>query len=180
MDRSLAALLAFLDWLGTKGLMARNTAFGRKAACSNMLGVLDPEEQEDVTQVDIDSVSKRFANLHGKRYTPKSLQVYEGRVRRSIDDFKRYLDDPSNFKVNGGVARTKSSGVAQRQKGQEPEAAVPDTPTIVAAVGSSTATVYPIPIRADLVVRIHGLPYDLTKAEAEKIANVVKAMAASE
>jgi hypothetical protein len=37
--------------------------------------------------------------------------------------------------------------------------------------------VFPIPIRPDVVVRIHGLPFDLSTAEAEKIANVVKAMA---
>jgi hypothetical protein len=37
--------------------------------------------------------------------------------------------------------------------------------------------VFPIPIRENVVVRIHNLPFDLTAAEAEKIANVVKAMA---
>jgi hypothetical protein len=177
MDRSLTSLLGFLDWLGTKGLMARNTAFGRKAACSNVLGVLDPEEQVDVTQADLDLAMKRFANLHGKRYTPKSLQVYEGRVRRSIADFARYLSDPSGFKVNGGVTKTKSAATSKpraNQSSSEPDA--PDAPTISSAVGT-TANVYPIPIRADLVVRIHGLPFDLTRAEAERIANIVKAMA---
>lgn len=178
MDRSLPALLGFLDWLGSKGLMARNTAFGRKAACSNVLGVLDPEEQQDVTQVDLDQAMKRFANLHGKRYTPKSLQVYEGRVRRSVGDFNRYLADPSNFKVNAGAARTKPSNGGKARKGPATDE---DVPAVVAAsVGSTTANVYPIPIRADLVVRIHGLPFDLTTAEAEKIANVVRAMAMGE
>ena len=35
----------------------------------------------------------------------------------------------------------------------------------------------PIPIRSDLAVQIEGIPFDLTKAEATKIANVVLAMA---
>ena len=37
--------------------------------------------------------------------------------------------------------------------------------------------IVPIPIRADLIVRVHGLPADLTVAEAQKIANVVQALA---
>jgi hypothetical protein len=159
--------------------LARNTAFGRKAACSNVLGALDPEEQEDVTQIDLDQAMKRFANLHGKRYTPKSLQVYEGRVRRSIDDFNRYLTDPSNFKVNAGAARTKPSG-GQTRKAATVDDGTPMVATHSSSPASTTANVYPIPIRADLVVRIHGLPFDLTRAEAEKIANVVRAMAVSE
>lgn len=181
MDRSLTGLLGFLDWLAAKGLMARNTAFGRKAACSNVLGVLDPEEQEDVTQADLDLAMKRFANLHGKRYTPKSLQVYEGRVRRSIDDFNRYLADPSSFKVNGGSPKTKQSGGGKSRR-PAGGAADQEGPVVMthAPGGGASANVYPIPIRADLVVRIHGLPFDLTKSEAEKIANVVRAMATGE
>ncbi len=38
-------------------------------------------------------------------------------------------------------------------------------------------SILPIPIRPDLTVKIQGLPYDLTVHEANKIANVVKAMA---
>lgn len=37
--------------------------------------------------------------------------------------------------------------------------------------------VYPIPIRRDVTVRIFNLPADLTQAEADKIAAVVKALA---
>jgi hypothetical protein len=36
--------------------------------------------------------------------------------------------------------------------------------------------IIPIPLRADFVVRLH-IPTDLTEAEAEKIARVVKAYA---
>lgn len=35
--------------------------------------------------------------------------------------------------------------------------------------------IVPIPIRADLVVHIAGMPDDMTKVEAEKIARVVMA-----
>ena len=37
--------------------------------------------------------------------------------------------------------------------------------------------IIPIPLRPDVTIRIHGIPMDMTKAEAEKIAAVVLAYA---
>lgn len=37
--------------------------------------------------------------------------------------------------------------------------------------------IMPIPIRADRIVRIAGIPHDLTKAEARRIADIVRAYA---
>ncbi len=37
-------------------------------------------------------------------------------------------------------------------------------------------TITPIPIRADLTIKIQGIPHDLTDVEAEKIAAVVRAL----
>src|SRR5687768_2397358 len=103
-DRSLQGLLGFLDWMAQKGLMPKNTAFGRKAASSKVLGVLDPEELSDVTQVDIEEAMKRFANLQGKNYHPNSIAVYRSRVTAAISDFERWLSDPASFKP-GGIQR---------------------------------------------------------------------------
>jgi len=43
----------------------------------------------------------------------------------------------------------------------------------------ASSHILPIPIRADLTIYIQGLPFDLTEAEARKIAGVVSAMALS-
>lgn len=178
MERSLDDLLEFLDWMASKGFMAKNTAFGRKAACAAVLGILDPEEREDVTQVDIDQVMSRFTTLHGKKYAPKSLRVYRGRTQNSIEDFIRYKADPENFRAQAAAGKNTEPNKPKKKK------TATDTSSPSQAPVSSTAmhspNVYPIPIRADLVVRIHGLPFDLTRAEAERIANVVKAMAVTE
>lgn len=45
----------------------------------------------------------------------------------------------------------------------------------VTAKGPMDHTIIPIKIRSDLAVLIQGLPVDLKKNEAEKIANVIKA-----
>jgi hypothetical protein len=39
------------------------------------------------------------------------------------------------------------------------------------------SSILPVPIRADLTVYVQGLPFDLTEAEAKKIATVIQAMA---
>jgi hypothetical protein len=178
-DKSLPALLSFLDWMSSKGLMPRNTASGRKAACAKVLGVLDPEERADVTQVDVGEAMSRFANLEGKKYLPNSLAVYRSRVSAAIADFARYLADPEAFKP-GAIRRRVRQEPTPKAEPPRRAAALDSLPTQLdgpAMSGHSPVNVFPIPIRADVVVRIHGLPFDLTTSEAEKIANIVKAMA---
>lgn len=181
-QKSKAALLDFLEYLARKGLMNKTTISSRKAAVNNVLGILDDEEASDVSKIDLDDVMRRFHNLNGLNYTSDSLTTYKSRVRSALDDFLSYLDNPMAFRPStGGGGR----------KGQDrPRASLVDTRKRNTAVSSSAVEqtseltppavatlILPIPIRADLTVYIQGLPYDLTQAEASKIANVIRAMA---
>lgn len=178
-DRSLEALLSFLDWTADKGHMAKNTVAGRKAAVTNVLGVLDPEEKGDVTAVDLDSAMTRFINLHSKKYNTSSLNVYRSRTNAALRDFERWLADPLAFKPQSQKIDKKN--LTNSTKSQKPvitkDQQTEHQPIGVAPTAQASANVFPIPIRDNIVVRIHGLPFDLTKAEAERIANVVRAMA---
>ncbi|MEE9433333.1 MAG: hypothetical protein V3V15_03745 [Sphingorhabdus sp.] len=178
-DNSLTSLLGFLDYLATKGLMAKNTAAGRKAACSKVLGILDPEEQTDITVIDIDQTMSRFVNLEGKEYTPSSLAVYKSRVKSAINEFKTYLSNPVSYKPSTSTKKSKTENSKKPTAGQ-PKKRSAKTPNVQSRNEVSvapSANVFPIPIRSDVVVRINNLPFDLTSAEADKIASVVKAMA---
>jgi hypothetical protein len=177
-EKSLNALLEFLEWTSDKGLMAKNTVGGRKAAASKVLGVLDPEEQADVTAVDLDSAMTRFINLHGKDYTTSSLNVYKSRTNAAINDFQTWLNDPLSFKPQSNKTE-KSAGKKPPKKSTAVGRPQPDTPsaTFNPQSHSTAVNVFPIQIRENLVIRIHGLPFDLSKAEADRIANVIKAMA---
>ena len=177
-DRSLVGLMEFLDWTAEKGVMAKNTVAGRKAAVGKVLGVLEPEELSDVTSVDLDSAMIRFINLQGKSYNTSSLNVSKSRTNAAINDFERYLSDPLAFKPYSPKLDKKPGG-APKKKGHN-KLLEPGNQTKVADQVSSppqSVNVFPIQIRESLVVRIHGLPFDLTKAEADRIANVIKAMA---
>jgi hypothetical protein len=175
-NQSRTALLEFLDYLANKGLMNRTTAAARKAAANNVLGILDESEAADLSKLDLDAAMARFHHLHGSRYTPETLNVYKSRTKSAIDDFLRYQRDPLNFKpgIQLGLRRverpkpaTAKDDAARSETGQANAIEAPP----------AAVNILPIPIRPDLTVKIQGLPFDLTMSEANKIANVIKAMA---
>ncbi len=178
-NRTRQDLLEFLDYLAEKGLMAKNTVAARKAAAKKLLGILSDEDAEDVISVDLDHVVDRFQNLEGKNYTPGSLTTYRSRTRSALDDFEAYLDNPLAFRPNIQTRDTrpksekKKGGSPQKEKissgGEERQRPKPHV--------EPSASILPIPIRADKTVLIQGIPFDLTSEEAAKIANVVKALA---
>lgn len=173
---SRTALLDFQDYLSKKGLMNKATASARKAAVNKVLGILDEAESGDVSALDIDKVMSRFHNLEGSKYTPSSLNIYKSRVKSAIDDFLRYQKDPLNFKPAG-----QNVGRAERAKTPSPNEVTPPRTEVhrhsPIEAPPAAVNIIPIPIRPDLTIKIQGLPFDLTAAEANKIANVIKAMA---
>ena len=175
--RSREALLNFLDYLGQKGLMNATTARSRKASVNGVLGILSAEEADDVALLDVDELMHRFSNLQGSNFTPESLQTYRSRVRSSIDDFLRYTENPLTFRVATPTGTRKSRDKTPAGKVQA-DHDVPSPPQPSATRPVVSDSILPIPIRADLVIYVQGLPFDLTAAEANKIANVIKAMAA--
>ena len=179
-DKSLDGLLGFLDWSADKGMMAKNTVNGRKAAVSSVLGVLDPEEKGDITVIDLDSVMARFINRQGRKYNTSSLNVYKSRTNASINDFKLWLDDRLSFKPMANRAEKKLSNKSakpQKSGGISAQSESSHNLGVAPIPHQASANVFPIQIRENLIVRIHALPFDLTVSEAERIANVVKAMA---
>lgn len=172
-ERDRRHLLEFLDYLADKGLMARTTVSARKAAVGKVLGILSDEEANDVTKLDLNDVMNRFNHLEGKSYTPGSLSTYLSRVKSAVDDFESYLDNPLGFRPSVQTReRRKPDG-----KGEGPTTKVPHVGVErVMPKAPLSSTVLPIPIRPDITVFVQGLPYDLTEAEAGKIANVIRAM----
>lgn len=182
--RSREELLRFLDYVRAKGLMSPATVEARKASANKVLAILDEQEASDVTVLDLDSVVERFSNLHGKSYTPDSLRTYRSRTKSAIEDFSRYLDNPLAFKpgvqkrdkrteANGGKSASPPKPTAQQPQAQSAQERIAVAP-------AASDTILPIPLRADLTVYIQGLPFDLTAAEARKLAAVVQAMALGE
>ncbi|WP_374468129.1 hypothetical protein [Ferrovibrio sp.] len=178
MERSREALSEFLDYLANKGLMAKATAQARKAAASKILGILDDAEAADVTAIDLDDVVGRFQRLYSKNYTPQSLVTYKSRLGSALDDFRSYLSNPLAFRpaINN---RERPKAKAVKESDEAPTREPKTESSRPHSVPIATSNIVPIPIRADLTVYVQGLPFDLTEAEARKIAAVITAMAQS-
>ena len=180
-NKSREALIEFLDYLAQKGLMAPATVQARKASVNTVLGILDNQEAHDVSAINLDAVMDRFTNLQGKAYNPQSLRTYKSRVKSALDDFLRYVENPLAFKPKVQVRERKlttaKSPSGEGTKTSDGPMAEVQRSSTAAVAGPMASSILPIPIRADLTIYIQGLPFDLSEAEAKKIANVVQAMA---
>lgn len=175
--RSREALCDFLDYLADKGLMQKNTVAARKAAVTKVLGILDDVEASDITTIDVEDAVSRFQRLHGRDYTPTSLIAYKSRLKSAVDDFLSYLNNPLAFRPSvqsRARMRTKTAREEQAESSSKPERRSEQARPI--AMPAAAGLILPIPIRPDLTVHVQGIPFDLTEAEARKIAAVVTAM----
>lgn len=176
-NRTRDDFLRFLDYLGEKGLIPLATASSRRSTAGKITSILSVEEAVDVTVIDLDDLMRRFDHLNPHQYGPGSLQTYKSRMRTALDDFRTYCENPLSFKPSG-QRRSKPRKAEEAPK----RGAVSATHEASVAVQSGQVlpniAVLPIPLRAGLTVQIAGLPFDLTTAEARKIANIVLAHAA--
>jgi hypothetical protein len=175
-NRSREALGEFLDYLAEKGMMAKATVNARKAAASQILGVLDRAEANDVTTIDVEDLVTRFGHLHGKKYTPQSLVTYKSRLRSALKDFESYLSNPLAFRPSV-QSRDRATAKPAKNGSESVRAEARSDAPRSTSTPMASANIVPIPIRADLTVYVQGLPFDLTEAEARKIAAVITAMA---
>ncbi len=178
---SSADLLEFLEYLGNKGLVNKSTAAARRSGCTKIFELVSPNGIDDVRTIDPDQYMERFANLSGSTYSPGTHKEYRSRLGRSIEDFLRFKENPANFKAapsrESKRPRPSKQVVATSGKGPNDVIQKPTGPTYV-QTPTATATIdFPIPVRAGVIVQINGLPVDLSKMEAEKIAKVISAMA---
>ncbi len=180
-DYSLQALNAFLDYLSAKHLLNKNTAQSRKAAANKVLAVLDEQEAQDLRQVDIDLTFQRFANKDGKSYKPDSLMVYRSRLKASLDDFFSYVENPAQFrpsvKIGGGSVKAARKEQKKDSARSENGGASSQEPTAITTLRHADHLSIPVPLRDGVVVKITGVPADLTENEAARLAAIIKAYA---
>lgn len=173
-EYSVKALIDFLSYAANKGLINKATANAKRIAVERIFEVAEEDEKADVRSVDLSSLMHRFMNLEGSEFKPESLATYQSRARSGIEEFLSWKNNPMGFRPTRRSASTKNIRSTSKVE-IEPETA---QPMLRVQDHSHAATnALPIPIRSDLTVVVQGVPFDLTKAEANKIAKVVMAMA---
>lgn len=183
---SIHKLQEFFSLVISRGLMKKATAESRRTAVMKVLGVLDDDAKQDLREIDRDDAFNRFQNLTAQDYSPDSLAIYRTRFNAALDDFIRWAENPAGFR--SAVATRTARRPRPVNGGREarlPELPLQDEPSpfaFSAEPETPRPSVYdcldiPVPLRKGVVVRIHGLPSDLTVDEASKITAVVNAYA---
>jgi hypothetical protein len=172
MDTTGKDFVEHWDWAAEKGGMKKNTANALRAACSQVLEVVDNWETVDIRELDVENTLTRFENLKGKDYKPQTLNAYMRRFRLAVNYFLEYIDDPSGWKPP--ATRDRSSRKSKSSEPEERSSSRPSSRTISSLDSKShlsgeNLVEYPYPLRENLVIYLH-LPADLKSNEVKKLA----------
>lgn len=167
-------LLEFLDHAGDKGLMPTTTAQALAVATRNVLGILSDDEKADLSQLDLEAAVRRFTNKRAKDFNPTSLKEYGRRVKRAVELFLAWREDPANFAIKTRA----TTGPRKREGGVGGgELLARDVSMDQTLIDGPATYRSAVPIRPGLVVTLVNIPNDLTSAEAERIAGFVRMLA---
>jgi hypothetical protein len=179
-------LLSFLEHAGERGLMPAATAQAFAVATRNVFAVLDDAERGALPLHDLDAVVRRFTNKRARDFSPDSLKEYGRRVRRAVELYLRWKDDPANFAVKTRATtprrRDRPNGRSAGAPAEQAAAPIANTEAAAAGVGAPIASdsgTYQtsLPVRPGHVVTVANIPLDLTGAEAERLAKFIRLLA---
>ena len=163
METTGKALVEHWNWAAEKGVMNKNTANGLRAACSQVIGVLDGWESVDIKTIDIDKTLTQFQNLKKKDFKPAVLETYKRRFRQAISSYLAYLNDPAGWKprsVDRSVISDRGNdGDRQTESHRATRHEIPQAGLVE----------YPFPLREGQIARL-VLPRDLKMAEVKRLS----------
>lgn len=175
------AIVEFLDYTSTNGLMNKSTAGSLSSAVRKVVDVTHPDaswEAVDLKNADLDDIAQRFETLARTEYKPDSLNVYKSRFKNAIKMYGEWLQNPSGWRYKAerpAAQRNKATSKKETSETSSPDEKVPDR-LPPAPPGMIT---YPYPLRPDMIVQL-SLPPDLRGTEARRLAAFVESLVAEE
>ncbi len=168
-------LLEFLRQAPEQGLLNAAVAKSRFAACEQLFTELNLNERADIRLIDVEDLCSRLHKIEGSTIRPDVVELYKTRVQAALTDYLAWLRAPTGFVSIGGESarRDKREAVYGREHSEE-SAALEE---IVLATSERKLDLVSVPLRDDVTVFISNLPLNLSVSEAEKISNVVQALA---
>jgi hypothetical protein len=171
MDSSGKAFAEHWIWAADKGLLNLNTAKAVRAACAQVLSVLDGWETVDVRNLDLNDLFLRFQNKRGKDFIPESLETYMRRFTVAHRAFLDYIADPTTWKPpfrdrsSSKIERLKAPALPPEPRQTTVSSAAPPPPQ---KQSGSDFVDYPFPLRDGRIVRLQ-LPIDLKAADVTRL-----------
>ena len=164
-------LLEFLDFAGNKGLMTKANAQSLRSACTAVFSIFDDAETDDVFATDLDDLFHRYENIKGMEVSPNTMKAYRQRVKQAISDFGRYKENPTQWKPAGGPRSNNAGKRSSKTPTANPRGTDPQAPADSSVLGpvSADEITHQFPLRRDAVVRISGIPFDVTRSEMARM-----------
>lgn len=175
---SKAALIEFTRYAANKGLIKAATARTWRIAVTQLLTHVSEIEEADVRNIDIESVTRRYANRNPQALKPESLATYQRRLALAIDEFVKWVDDPANYKPFG-LIHTAGKPTLKRKTEKTSGTNVSegtDESEFLTTTSASGSLPLPFPIRSDFLAQV-VIPRDLTVAEARRIGAFLETVA---
>ena len=166
-DYSRAALARFIEFVVAKGLVHPATAQGWRVATAKVLEELPPDQVADVRRVDVPTTFKAFLNRNPGRLSPASVGEYRRRVRRAIEEFVRWVEDPGSYAFRT-PARSPRIDPRRRLESAATTSPHPRPPAMPAAQAAGEDLTFEYPLRPDLSAEVK-VPRDLTVEEARRM-----------
>lgn len=168
-------LLVFLDVAATRGALPRATAAALTVACRRVMEVLTAKERANLLNVDPAAVIKRFDHKFADRFSARSLKDYGRRFERALELFKQWNASPSNFSAPMRLTRRARQHPATLAPTREQTSVLTEGHTAPPPGASSFHSSFPV--RPGTVVTLLNVPTDLTRAEADRLAQFIRMLA---
>lgn len=171
-------LVDFLNQTQQRGQMPAATAQALIVATRNVFSVLDQHERASLPLDDLDGVITRFNKTRADDFSPGSLTEYARRVRRAVDMYVQWKNDPANFTTK--TRNTSARGKDRTDHASSPVSVVREGYGAVAPSGYVSMSLNTggyqsaFPIRTGHVVTISNIPPDLSAAEADRLAQFIR------
>lgn len=180
IDTSGKALVDHWKWASEKGVMKSNTANALRAACAQVLSVVEGWETLDVRSLDVEDVYRRFQNKRSKDFKPDSLEAYRRRFTQAVRMFLEYVENPSTWKAPSREA-SKERSARKARNGGAPELDESEVKPILsersaAPTIQSGLVEYPFPLREGRLAFLK-LPIDLKTAEVKRLTAYLNTLA---
>ena len=174
------ALIEFLDRAAERGWLNKNTALGYRSASQKILEVENDWEEAKLSAIDVESLFRRFENLRGGEYSPKSLETYRSRFQNAIQTYLEWASNPSGWKLPSPTRRKRAEGTSPAQlEGEEASKTRQEKLQAPRPSASSGMITYPFPLREDVDAQL-VLPRDLKAEEARRLVAFINALSFEE
>ena len=168
----------FLKTATAKGWIGPTSGNAMMSTLRRVGPVFDEAEAADVEAINVNAVIRRFANLN-RDVAASSLQSYTSRITSAIRMFSEWRKDPTTWRPRGGNgapgAPKKASSRSSKKTSDDAEG---DAAPAIDGLGTGEAVglSYPFPLRDGVIVKLVGLPRDLTEKDVERISRFLRVL----